>query len=193
MNPLLPSILLAAAAWWWWPSSGASSSEGVETSTGGSGVTYAPGLRTAHNQIKMSGPLIAFCIKLRAAVPLSDWPEMIIDSGIRSYGSQARAMLRVLDTGGESYFRQLYGKAATELLALSSRNETTWTPKIEELYQRRILNPAGHVGGGAVDLRAIGKSNPERKALELAAYAAGAKKVLYETEPSAHFHIEIPV
>jgi hypothetical protein len=159
----------------------------------GPGATYAPGLRLAHNQITMSPRLIMFANRLRAAIPLSVVPELVINSGIRTAASQARAMLIVLQKGGVAYFKGLYKQAALELLALPRRDEATWTPKVAELYRRRILNPEGHYGGGALDIKATEFYLPIRELIERVALHLGAVQVLQETQPSRHIHIEIPL
>lgn len=151
-----------------------------------------PGVRLAHAQIKMNQRLTAFANKLRQTVPSALVPDLVIASGIRAASGQARAMLKVLESGGEAYFRGLYKQAAAELLALPSRTPEAWTVKVEELYRRRVLNPKGHFGGGALDIRASEMSLATREIVAQAAYANGAIKVLRETEPSPHLHIEIP-
>jgi hypothetical protein len=162
-------------------------------STPAPGVTYARGLRTAHSQIKMSPRLISFANALRGKIPLYIISDLVINSGIRTYESQAKAMLRVLEKGGSSYFKGLYKQAAEELLALPRRDVATWAPKVADLYRRRVLNPKGHVGGGALDIGATELSLPQRLLVEELALQLGAVRVIQESQPSRHIHIEIPL
>jgi hypothetical protein len=151
------------------------------------------GIEKMNDDIVMTPQLTSYANSLRSLVPFQVVPRLVINSGVRTAEAQARAMLKVLDKGGDAYFSELYKEAADELLLINPKDVSTWAPAIRGLYQRRVLNAKGHYGGGALDIGLEGLSDEAIEAIEKAVAALGAVNVLREKVPSLHLHIEIPL
>jgi hypothetical protein len=190
VNPLaaIAAVAVAYGAYRMWSGSGGPSAggEGPEQSTPtGAGVTYAKGLRTAHNGIKMPARLITAAIAIRAECSYVICPELTITSGQRDEFGQSRAMITYLATFGEAKFVGLYKNAARELLKIPQVN---WPAKIKEMYEvTKLLNAGGHYGGGALDFR-LG-TDAQNAELIRAALKVGSRKAYFDG-PCIHVDVK---
>jgi hypothetical protein len=162
----------------------------------------APGLFLAHDGIDVRGRE-PWLIDLRGKASFDLVPEIEATGGHRPPSSQARVMLDyVRDFGATLATRtplgkakgkdltRLYGRAATELLALPRRDVETWTPKVAELYRRGLLDKHGHTADPteAIDFE-LGDAAHNAELIR-AALANGARAA-YNDGPC--IHVALPV
>jgi hypothetical protein len=139
-----------------------------------SGVNIAAGVRLSARQWR-------FLEALRQAVPAS--VPLTVTSGLRDIMEQVNVMRRKLEAN------DLAGTYGAKIEAeLKNAPFDQWPAIIASMYDRKLLDPGQHTGGGAVDLRTQGLSHDQLGLLLAGVRALGAKSIL-EATPAPHLHV----
>jgi hypothetical protein len=142
---------------------------------------YVPGV-TVLTGAQLTARQWRFLSALRSVVPAST--PITVTSGLRSYEEQARVMWAKVQAGEPLHV--LYGYAVERALMPIPYSEAAWTQAIRGLYDANVLDPDGHVGGGAVDLRTQGLTTAQVQSLVDGAARLGARPLVETTPPHLH-------
>lgn len=139
--------------------------------------------RAAGSAVVLSDELAAALDELAAAVG----GELVVTSGYRSPGAQARAMLTKIEQGGPEELRIYGDRAAVAALLALPREEGAWTAQIAEWAAAgRYLSR--HQTGRALDLRTRDVDPGRVKLIENTAQALGWRTLLERVPP--HLHLQ---
>ena len=139
--------------------------------------------RAAGSAVVLSDELAAALDELAAAVG----GELVVTSGYRSPGAQARAMLAKIEQGGEDELRIYGDRAAVAALLALPREESAWTAQIAEWAAAgRYLSR--HQTGKALDLRTRDVDPARVRLIEATARALGWRTLLEAVPP--HLHLQ---
>jgi hypothetical protein len=139
--------------------------------------------RAAGSAVVLSDELAAALDELAAAVG----GELVVTSGYRSPGAQARAMLRKVEEGGAEELRIYGDRAAVAALLTLPREEAAWTAQIAAWADAgRYLSR--HQTGKALDLRTRDVDPARVRLMEATARALGWRTLLEATPP--HLHLQ---
>jgi hypothetical protein len=139
--------------------------------------------RAAGSAVVLSDELAAALDELAAAVG----GELVVTSGYRSPGAQARAMLAKIEQGGEDELRIYGDRAAVAALLALPREEAAWTAQIAEWAAGgRYLSR--HQTARALDLRTRDVDPARVRLIEATARALGWRTLLESVPP--HLHLQ---
>lgn len=139
--------------------------------------------RAAGSAVVISDELAGALDELAAAVG----GELVVTSGYRSPGAQARAMIAKIEQGGPDELRIYGDRAAVAILLALPLEEAAWTAQIAEWAAAgRYLSR--HQTGRALDLRTRDVDAGRVRLIEATARALGWSTLLEAVPP--HLHLQ---